>query len=93
MSEVIKRMEPSPWSQLADTRDWLEAAEGVADWWLGACHEQEERAKAAEAEVVRLREALQAIFDSVVLDRGGIERTDAITSARAALAVPEEPNP
>jgi len=45
-----------------------------------------ERAETAEAERDRLREALRAIFDSVVLDRGGIERTDAITSARDALA-------
>jgi len=44
-------------------------------------------------EADRLREALRAIFDSVVLDRGGIERTDAITSARAALAATEETKP
>jgi len=34
------------------------AAEKQVSWSIGACRDQEERANAAEAEVVRLREAL-----------------------------------
>jgi len=61
-------------SELEDTRDWLEAAEKLADWWLGACQEQEERAKAAEAERDQLLEQQVALSARLKVSEAKIAR-------------------
>jgi len=48
-------------------RYWLEAAEKQADVGSAVAHEQEERAKAAEAELARLREALTEALSNYAL--------------------------
>jgi len=79
------------------------AAEKQVSWSIGACRDQEERANAAEAELVRLREALHEVGERTDYiagemddcERGDLERDlsaiDVIVNR--ALAATEEPNP
>lgn len=64
---------------------------------LDALHEEEAARRArTEAAVERsngLEAALRVLFESVTLDRVGIERTDALTQARMVLASPAPQHP